>query len=92
MRNKFIVTVVLSMLFTTSLAYGATNIQSKAKNTATQGLNANRMNTQVLNNQFAQTNPVLAEDETNNLSVLPQEKPRKLSAIEKLFNPKYLSE
>jgi len=89
MKNKFIVTVVLSMLFTTSLAYGATNIQSKAKNTATQSLNTNKINTtQMLNNQFAQTDPVLSEDETNNISIPPQEKPRKLSAIEKLFNPK----
>ncbi|MBQ7764255.1 SLBB domain-containing protein [bacterium] len=86
MKSKFIITMLLSMLCSTSLVFAVDNTVLKDKNISTQkALNLKNLN---LKNSYMEMDSQLDEAVLDKMQTTTQEKPKKLSAIEKLFNPK----
>ena len=100
MKNKFIITILLSMLCTTSFAFAGVNnnvntgVNARVnkgvntKNINTNSMNATGMRTKNANMLYAYEGyEYQTEGELlNGTQDLSQDKPKKLNNIEKLFN------
>lgn len=92
MRNKFIVTILLSMLFTSSFAFAADNMNPKTRSANVQkmmnsnayGINANKYN------PYGEVMLQLDAPSVNEEQIIEPKEIVKLSPIEEIFNPNYL--
>ena len=88
MKNKFIITILLSILCTTSFAFAANNINNTIGQKPIGVQNNNKSNLYSYEGYKYQMNNNESFDNSQLSEGLIQEKTRKLSNIEKLFNPK----